>query len=451
MNRVKTSVGKISLKGIVQILLLVDLSISLVLIGFMPRNEKSFEHENQITDEIVHLGNYVYTIKRQLQTLSEHTKRFVLTHGSEALNEYIQEGKLLEDSRYDLMKTGSSFQEEEVQYHLLTVQKLIAQMIRDQCYAIALVAQDTYSADMVLQLPDEVVFDSEDAELTPEEKQAKAEKLIFRSEYITLVEQVNKQLGKYNTVLAGNIREKQARGTLKLSKRINEFRILILVSTSTLFITLGLLILLIIRPIYGLIGEIHYSMPAGYKGAYELQFLAGIYNHFREEKGKIQTQLSYEASHDDLTGLYNRGAYSEYMMMYQKRPIALLMVDVDHFKLINDSYGHETGDKVLMRVANVLRRTFRENDVVSRLGGDEFAVIIMDVDKTAQDAIGARIVEAARILEIAEEDMPKITISVGVAFSEQVESGEKLFQAADRALYWIKKNGRNGYGFYTGN
>ena len=120
------------------------------------------------------------------------------------------------------------------------------------------------------------------------------------------------------------------------------------------------------------------KMPVS--GAQEMRVLATYYNRALDENMLHQEHLSYEATHDSLTGVRNRGFFDElYRSRFESSGMALLLVDVDEFKSINDAYGHTVGDKVLKLVAEQLRAAFRAEDKVYRIGGDEFAVILFDV------------------------------------------------------------------------
>jgi diguanylate cyclase (GGDEF)-like protein len=123
----------------------------------------------------------------------------------------------------------------------------------------------------------------------------------------------------------------------------------------------------------------------------------------------------------------------------------LLMVDLDHFKRVNDSHGHSAGDDVLKAVANALVRAFpRHADFVARYGGEEFAAVLVDVDPRAVGMLGGRALTAIRGLTVDYEGAQiEITCSVGAASHIQTESGEALLKRADAALYEAKDNGRN--------
>jgi two-component system, cell cycle response regulator len=150
---------------------------------------------------------------------------------------------------------------------------------------------------------------------------------------------------------------------------------------------------------------------------------------------------------DGLTGVANRRAFDaelttrfEHARRYG-RPLALLMIDIDHFKKVNDTFGHQAGDLVLERIARVLQRTTRQSDFVARFGGEEFVVLLPETPLLE----GLRVAEKIRAA-VAAEDLPThVTVSVGVATIEQPEldSPDALVAAADAALYRAKRSGRN--------
>jgi diguanylate cyclase (GGDEF)-like protein len=161
------------------------------------------------------------------------------------------------------------------------------------------------------------------------------------------------------------------------------------------------------------------------------------------------TSARWEAGHDTLTGLLNRAGYQNIgdELKNSNQPIALLVIDVDRFKEINDTYGHKVGDKALMRVATTLMQGFRSEDYVIRYAGDEFVVIMTNFSIMGKHVIAAKVDGINTLLQNPTEDTPKLSISVGIAFSDK-GFDESLFVKADKALYSTKKNGRCGYSFY---
>jgi diguanylate cyclase (GGDEF)-like protein len=229
--------------------------------------------------------------------------------------------------------------------------------------------------------------------------------------------------------------------------------------------------LTIVRPLNRLIaaasqvasGNLDVDVPVLARG--ELGYMTEVFNDMvtrlrqgREELAAMNRTLRernrelHELSiTDSLTGLYNRKHLMEVLTKevaraerYQ-RPLALLMIDVDHFKVYNDTCGHLAGDEVLRKVAAIFRGSIRESDCVGRYGGEEFLIILPET--VADDA--GRIAERIRS-RLAEEDFPagsqtvKITVSGGVAsFPGNGRSPESLLRSADAALYQAKNRGRN--------
>lgn len=120
---------------------------------------------------------------------------------------------------------------------------------------------------------------------------------------------------------------------------------------------------------------------------------------------------------------------------------ALLLVDVDKFKGVNDTYGHEVGDLVLKRVAEVLKYSFRSTDLVFRLGGEEFVVIMSNVDSSMRDQVKPKIDQANVMLQKPKDDLPPTSLSVGVAFADRENPEGDIFKDADTALYRVKRPG----------
>ena len=154
------------------------------------------------------------------------------------------------------------------------------------------------------------------------------------------------------------------------------------------------------------------------------------------------------AKHDPLTGLYNRAGYEQMIAEADLNALTLLLVDVDCFKTINDSYGHEIGDRVLKNVAELFRRYFRSDDYICRIGGDEFAVLMRSPERLREDLIEEKIGMINSALDEPSDGLPRDSISVGAAYGNEADDMTRLFRNADRALYQRKQAGRKGCSFY---
>jgi len=161
----------------------------------------------------------------------------------------------------------------------------------------------------------------------------------------------------------------------------------------------------------------------------------------------IQQQLSRLATHDPLTGLVNARAFAARLTQEldrnrrYPRPLALVYLDLDDFKVINDSHGHQTGDAVLRLVADAMRSSVRQADVVGRLGGDEFAVLMPETDSALADAAAKRL--AAGLRKVFK-GTPTVTASMGVVSCSVPEANtDEMLRRADQAMYDAKRSGKD--------
>jgi diguanylate cyclase (GGDEF)-like protein len=159
-----------------------------------------------------------------------------------------------------------------------------------------------------------------------------------------------------------------------------------------------------------------------------------------------------ESETDPLTRIPNRKAFDEYLAgsveMHKAfgQAMSLLVVDVDHFKTVNDGNGHSTGDEVLRNVANALVKVFlRKNDFVARMGGDEFAVILRETSEADARVLAERVLARIRSLRVAaaSEEILEVTVSIGLAKIEAADDEKMWLERADRALYLAKEAGRD--------
>ncbi|AMK12401.1 diguanylate cyclase [Pseudodesulfovibrio indicus] len=172
--------------------------------------------------------------------------------------------------------------------------------------------------------------------------------------------------------------------------------------------------------------------------------------HDVTEKRRLEAKLERMATRDQLTGAYNRHAFFQMSRREVERarrfghPLALLMFDLDHFKQVNDTYGHATGDEVLRVFALRCRADLRQSDIFARLGGEEFAALLVETGAEQAEEAAERIRQLALAQPIPTESGPLIvTASIGIASLEGEESVADLLKRADMGLYEAKQAGRN--------
>lgn len=186
----------------------------------------------------------------------------------------------------------------------------------------------------------------------------------------------------------------------------------------------------------------------------ELEIRVSAMLRIKELTDQLQdanAKLAQLAVTDPLTGLHNRrSVYShlEREFVRAKRyehPLAVAMLDIDHFKKVNDTYGHQTGDQVIRLVADALRRTIRQTDLAGRFGGEEFLILAPETGREHALTMAERIRLAVEEASAVSPGGPPVTVSIGVATTEvpDATSSEELVRLADEALYRAKREGRN--------
>ncbi|OWV89526.1 diguanylate cyclase [Rhizobium sp. R635] len=159
---------------------------------------------------------------------------------------------------------------------------------------------------------------------------------------------------------------------------------------------------------------------------------------------RSRNQLMELAHHDPLTGALNRGGLAQHVPAFVSQPISLLIIDIDHFKQLNDRHGHAAGDEILRLFADVSRGIMRSGDLLARQGGDEFLAVLKNVSREDAVAIAERLRLDFAAAVMQRPDLAVFpTLSVGVAARESGGEFERLVHKADEALYRSKREGRN--------
>lgn len=189
------------------------------------------------------------------------------------------------------------------------------------------------------------------------------------------------------------------------------------------------------------------GMPVGFRG---------ISRDISERK-KMEEQIQYLATHDGLTGLPNRMMFSQLLnhailaARRYKRRLAVFFIDLDRFKIINDTLGHEAGDHLLQEIAARFKQTLRAMDIVARLGGDEFVIMIEEVTELGQAATVAHKILAAAMkpMSLMGEEC-RVTASIGIStYPKDGEDEQALMKCADIAMYFAKEEGKNNFQFFS--
>lgn len=198
-------------------------------------------------------------------------------------------------------------------------------------------------------------------------------------------------------------------------------------------------------------GEPVFDLKGGFQG------YRGASREITQQK-LAESRVQYLASHDALTGLANRGSFSQLLTAAiessrrYKRCFALMYLDLDRFKFVNDTLGHQVGDELLIALSTRFRNALRASDVIARLGGDEFVILIQEVENAEQAvAVAEKLLESAGVaVALSGGRECRVTVSIGITlFPQDGTDDVSLMKRADIAMYFAKEKGKNNYQFYT--
>ncbi|MBQ8093243.1 MAG: GGDEF domain-containing protein [Clostridia bacterium] len=287
----------------------------------------------------------------------------------------------------------------------------------------------------------------EDSSLRPKAKMELAALMVHDSDYYG-----QKQKIRDNMLVCLDELEKMAYDTdasalHALSDELFLERIAIILETIGIFFMVWLTSRLGIHPVLNAVERIQSDSPIPEVGANEFRYLARAYNKMYEVYKNSLDHLNFKASHDELTGAYNRSGYDLLLSSIEMANTYMLLFDIDNFKEINDTYGHETGDRVLVKLVRTLKENFRSDDYICRIGGDEFVVFMVHSTEKQQRLISQKIEQINHELVNTADSLPPVSVSVGIVHGSEAENAQALFEKTDAAMYQSKRHGKHTYTF----
>ena len=424
--------------------------VALVFLHTAQETNDVYSQTEEATNTYITCESASNSMKEASNYLTTQVRSFAATQSLAYMNRYFEEA-MVDQRREEAIAT--------LQENMQENERARAALQKSLEHSQDLMNLEYYSMKLVLEAKgmkpgpqasvlNDVVLSSEDEALSPAEKIERATELVYNEAYTNEVATIEDYVAECKHEILAEFQEIQEKNSAQLHTLLFRQQVL----TWLMFaVVIGLIlsfIMVILWPIQHYITRIAANEPLPMAGAYELRYLAHEYNAMYEASLRTRSQLQREAEHDHLTGLYNRGVFEKMLYAYREEPTALLLIDADYFKEVNDTLGHDGGDAMLQKIANQLTKTFRSSDYACRIGGDEFAVIMTDVTPELQDVVMARVNAVTEGMRDTSDGLPVMTLSVGVAFNEQELDAESLFKRADNALYAVKEAGRNGCRIY---
>ena len=411
------------------------------------QGSNKFKETQAMTKQYITCENAANQLQDASDYLTEQVRLYAITGKNEYMSLYFEEANFTQRREGAVKDLEKYFAGSEAFEKLQDALDNSTELMETEYYSMRLVSEAMGRAEGAW--PDEiknVELSGADKRLTDSKKMEKARRLVSDDFYQGMKEEISGNVTQCVNSLLRQTRNSQ-------SKAFSDFEVLCrnleigTVIVVILMVSICLMIRkLVVTPLIVYGNSIQKGEIFPIVGALELQNLAETYNKVYQENQETQKLIRHQAEHDALTELLNRGAYERILNIYETgdRPFALILVDVDTFKSVNDTYGHAMGDEILKKVATLLKRTFRSIDYVCRIGGDEFAIVMVEMTSDLKYTIEDKIKAVNEELFKEVNGVPAVSLSVGVAFSDRENAEDDIFKDADKALYYIKEHGRHG-------
>ena len=431
------------------LLIFLGLVIALFMVFSMYETNRSFNQIVNMTESYLSSQQTAGMLSNIANGMSEQCAAFLRTGEPDCVHVYAGQLSAI-NAQFKANETMQSSDESRDEFLAKAIEAFRA-MNETEIRAMRLMA-DTLPMGMAAYplLIQQTKLSPEDEALTAEEKKTLAEKLIDSAEYRLNKEALTAAVDDSHRVASEQGKNRAAQTSAEVRKVMRRQKLLIFLFILIAVIALLINRFLIISPIQRSVDKLDKREPLPVLGSYEVRHLANVYNEVLKDNAEKTEALSYAATHDALTGLYNRADFDKVYSTCANDRIGIIIIDVDHFKQFNDEFGHGVGDHVLKIVAAKLMEHFRSEDHVSRIGGDEFCIIIPGTKQEQAETIVEKIYEINRELQDNPDGLPSITLSAGLAFWDRPDPGESLLRDADSMLLSLKKTRTDCCAVYPG-
>ena len=381
--------------------------------------------------------------------LTENVQRFTVNGDVRFLEKYFNEA-FESKHREEAVNIMSDGKPNSVSFaRLQAAMSASKELMRREYYAMLLVIAANKYSDYPEALKS-IKLSNRDLLLSPEGKMERAARIVHDETYFHKKEEIRENIRISLDSLEQMAYKTDAAALKSLHNEMNFLRAVIIFQILGIFFMVWLTSYLGITPVLNAVDRIKADRPIPEVGANEFRYLARAYNKMYEVYKQSLERLNFKASHDELTGAYNRFGYELLLSSIELKDTYMLLFDADNFKNINDTFGHETGDKILVKIVKTLKNNFRSDDYVCRLGGDEF-IVLMVHSENKNNLIVSKLLEINKELGQTNDGLPPTSLSIGVAHGSQADGREDLFEKTDEAMYKSKQKGRSTYTFYADN
>jgi len=412
------------------------------------RLTETFIRVSAYSKQNTELQNASYELMKASDYLTEKVQRFTISGDEHFMKQYFEEAFESKRREEAISKMQADDRTDAALKQLQTAMDNSLQLMELEYYAMRLVIEAKGYTDYP-EILDSVTLSEEDAALKPEDKSLRATQIVLGDEYYEMKEKIRAGMQGSLEEVEKLTADTEERELMALNRDLRVTRVAVLIQAISVVFTMWLTWRLVLYPVLNAVVRIKDDHPIPETGSREFRYLASAYNKMYKKNKANLAALSFKASHDELTGAYNRSGYDLLMSNLDLESTYMLLFDVDDFKNINDTYGHDVGDKVLIKLVNVLKNMFRGDDCICRIGGDEFVVFAVHSAGMKRRIIESKLEQINAVLADTSDGLPPISISVGIMNGKDATDSSHLYEKTDEAMYKSKKTGKNKYTFYS--
>lgn len=406
----------------------------------------AFMRINAATKQDSELQKAAHELINASDHLTEQVQRFTIDGDRRFMESYFTEAFESKRREEAIEKMAVDSRTDAALQKLQEAMNVSLELMDQEYYAMRLVVEAKGYADYPEPIK-QVQLRADDLALPVDEMIRRATEIVLSDAYYEQKDRIRKGTQECLDEVDKLSESIEKTEMVSLNRELFITRVAILIQAVLVFFMMWLTTRYSISPVLKAVEEVRSDRPISEYGSDEFIYLAKAYNKMYQKKKSNLERLNFKVSHDELTGAYNRAGYDFLLSTLDLDTTYMMVLDVDDFKRFNDTFGHETGDRVLMKVVKVLKRVFRDEDRICRIGGDEFVIFMMHSGNIHHSLIEAKMALIHSELEKTEDGLPPISVSIGIMNGKDASDASNLFEKADEAMYRSKKQGKGTYTF----
>ena len=424
-------------------------AIALAFFAFALAGRVADVEEAAASDErhYIECGNAISDLQEASDYLTSQARMYVVTGNRKFLDGYLNESTVENRRGMAVEVLRSSFSaSQEAADELEQALASSNELAKTELAAMRLAAEH-YGLRDVPEMIKNANVSSHEKEIGENGKLGVAMNLLLDERYDKAKNEIQAEVDASSSALLEVLNEGVEQNKALMQNLLFQLRISVALLLCVVMVLVLALFMYVLKPLSRYVKRIEKNEPLEADGAYELHYLANAYNAMYEDNAQRIEQLREFAERDPLTGISNRIGYDSFLATHT-RNIALILIDIDHFKEYNEVYGHDTGDAALVKLAAALSTAFRSTDFPCRIESDKFAVVMTNMSDGLRSAISSKVDLVNSILADDSDDLPVITMSVGAAFSAEGMGDKDIYRAANAALQQAKQADSSEIVFY---